>query len=88
TLPEYAKLACTSVPTFHRAFKKIFKDTPAKWVIKKRLSLASELLQHSFLSIGEISFECGFENQTHFSRVFKEKTGLSPLQFRTSHQTA
>ena len=87
TLTEYAKLTCKSIPTFKRDFKKIFKDTPAKWVMKKRLNLASDLLQNTPLSIGEITFECGFENQTHFSRVFKEKMGVSPSQFRMNFQT-
>src|SRR4030095_37014 len=87
TLADYAKLACKSVPTFNREFKRIFKDTPAKWILKKRIALASELLENSNLNIGEICYECGFENQTHFSRVFKEKTGTSPLQFRTKTHT-
>ncbi len=87
TLTEYAKLTCKSIPTFKRDFKKIFKETPAKWVMKKRLNLAADLLQNTALSVGEITFECGFENQTHFSRVFKEKMGESPLQFRTKLHT-
>ncbi len=87
TLAEYAKLACKSVPTFKREFKKIFEETPAKWVMKKRLNLAAELLENTALSIGEIAYECGFENQTHFSRIFKEKMGVSPLQFRMKLQT-
>lgn len=83
SLTELAKLACKSVPTFKREFRRIFNDTPAKWVLKKRLKLAAQLLQNTDLSINEICFECGFENQTHFSRVFKENMGASPLQFRT-----
>ena len=82
TLAEYAKLACKSVPTFNREFKKIFKDSPAKWVLNKRISLATELIENTSMSIAEIAYECGFENQTHFSRVFKNKMGASPLQFR------
>ena len=82
TLAEYAKLACKSIPTFKRDFKKIFNNSPAKWVMKKRLNLATQLLDNTQLSITEITFECGFENQTHFSRIFKEKMGVSPLQFR------
>ena len=88
TVAEYAKLACKSVPTFNREFKKIFNDSPSKWVIKKRLALASELLRNTPLSVGAIGDECGFENQTHFSRVFKQKLGVSPLQFRSRSQTA
>ncbi len=87
SLEEYAKLAYKSLPTFKREFKKLFNDSPARWVLNKRLTLASELLQNSPKSIGEICFQCGFENQAHFSRVFKEKTGLSPLQFRSNQQT-
>lgn len=82
TLTDYANLACMSVPTFKREFKRIFKESPARWVMKKRLHLAAELLKNTSLSIGEITFECGFENQTHFSRIFKEKIGVSPLRFR------
>jgi AraC family transcriptional regulator, exoenzyme S synthesis regulatory protein ExsA len=87
TLDEYAKLACKSVPTFKREFKKTFNDTPAKWVLRKKLTLATQLLENTSLAVGEICYECGFENQTHFSRVFKEKIGISPLQFRTNLQT-
>ena len=88
TLEEYAKLACKSVATFKREFKKTFNDTPAKWVLRKKLKFATELLENTSLTVGEICFECGFENQTHFSRVFKEKMSVSPLQFRTNLQTA
>jgi AraC-like DNA-binding protein len=87
TLTDYAKLTYRSLPTFKRDFKKIFNDTPAKWVMKKRLTMATELLENTELSIGDISFECGFENQTHFSRIFKEKMGVPPSQFRTKSST-
>lgn len=82
TLSQYASLASKSIPTFSREFKKFYNDTPAKWIVKQRMSLATDLLENSSLRIGEIAMECGFENQTHFSRVFKEKTGASPIQFR------
>ena len=88
TLEEYARLACKSVATFKREFKKTFNDTPARWVLRKKLKFATELLENTSLTVGEICFECGFENQTHFSRVFKEKMSVSPLQFRTNLQTA
>lgn len=88
SMADYAKLTHKSVPTFKRDFKKIFNDTPAKWLMKKRLNLATDLLQNTGMSISEITFECGFENQAHFSRVFKEKMGKPPSQFRSSLQSA
>jgi AraC family transcriptional regulator, exoenzyme S synthesis regulatory protein ExsA len=88
TLAEYAKLSCKSIPTFKREFKKVFKDSPGRWVMKKRLKMAAEMLENTSLPISEITYECGFENQTHFSRTFKSKYGLSPSQYRTERQTA
>jgi len=88
TSEQYAKLAHMSLSTFKREFKKIFKESPAKWITKNRLKRAAELLENTSLSVSEVGFECGFENQTHFSRVFKEKMSLSPLQFRMSFQSA
>ena len=88
TLDQYARLAHMSLSTFKREFKKTFKETPAKWITKNRLNLAAELLETTSLSVGEIGFECGFENQTHFSRVFKEKMHVSPLRFRMNYQMA
>lgn len=82
SLADYAKLSCRSVSTFKREFRKQFNESPARWVMKKRLDRAKELLQNTSLAITDISMECGFENPSHFSRVFKEKTGLAPLQFR------
>ena len=87
TLDQYANLALMSLSTFKREFKKTFKDVPSKWITKNRLRLAAQLLENTSLSVSEVGFECGFENQTHFSRVFKEKMEVSPLQFRLKFQT-
>jgi AraC-like DNA-binding protein len=87
TLDQYADLALMSLSTFKREFKKTFNEAPSKWITKNRLTLAAQLLENTRLSISEIGFECGFENQTHFSRIFKEKMQLSPLQFRMKLQT-
>src|SRR5690606_3407513 len=74
TLADYAKLSCKSISTFKRDFKKHFNDSPARWIMKKRLDMAKEMLENTSLPVTEISMECGFENPAHFSRVFKEKT--------------
>ena len=87
TLAEYARLACKSIPSFTREFKKVFRDSPAKWVMKKRLNMAAGMLTNTTLPIGEITYECGFENQTHFSRIFKERFGTTPSRYRTDHQS-
>ena len=42
------------------------------------------LLNTSKLNISEIAFDSGFENVSHFSRIFKKKYNCSPLQYRKS----
>ena len=85
---DYAKLCCQSVSTFKREFKRHFNETPSHWLMKQRLNKAKELLSNTSLPVNEVSMECGFENLSHFSRVFKEKTGSSPLRFRQVHHSA
>jgi AraC family transcriptional regulator, exoenzyme S synthesis regulatory protein ExsA len=81
-MEDFAKIALRSLPTFKREFKAIYKTTPGKWLLHRRLENANLLLNSTSKSVNEIAFECGFENSTHFSRVFKEKYGLSPVHFR------
>lgn len=47
-----------------------------------RLNRAQTLLQDSALSITQISFDCGFESQRTFNRVFLSQLGMTPRQFR------
>ncbi|WP_254561024.1 AraC family transcriptional regulator [Dyadobacter diqingensis] len=82
SLTEYAKIANRSLATFKREFKSLFYTTPAKWLMDRRLDFAQLMLDTTRKNIGEIMSESGFENSSHFSRVFKEKFGASPLNYR------
>ena len=82
TLEDYAKLCNRSLSSFKRDFQKIYGTTPANWLLKKRLDYALHLLTGSNKTISDVSMESGFENSSHFSRVFKNHYGLSPLQYR------
>jgi AraC-like DNA-binding protein len=81
-LDEYAKLCNRSLSSFKRDFYNLYGESPARWILNKRLSLALKLLCNSNNSIVDISFESGFENSTHFSHVFKKNFGISPLKYR------
>jgi AraC-like DNA-binding protein len=81
-ISEFARIAQRSLASFKRDFIQQYKTTPGKWLTFKRLQYASHLLETSKKSITEITDECGFENGTHFSRIFKETYLLSPLQYR------
>lgn len=55
------------------------------YVIELRIRKASELLKYSNKSIGEIGEFCGYNSAVFFSRQFREKTGMTPMQFRNSY---
>jgi AraC-like DNA-binding protein len=82
SLQEFARISQRSLTIFKKEFTQLFQTSPGKWLVKKRLNYASNLLISSEKNVTEIAYDCGFESATHFSRVFKEQFGLSPLQFR------
>jgi AraC family transcriptional regulator, exoenzyme S synthesis regulatory protein ExsA len=81
-LEHFAKLCNRSLSSFKRDFETIYKTTPGKWLLQKRLEHARKLLVTTRKSLTDILFDSGFENQAHFSRVFKERFNLTPMQYR------
>lgn len=82
SLTDFARMAQRSLATFKRDFIELYQNTPGKWLSQKRLEYARLLLNTSKKNVNEIAHDSGFESVTHFSRVFKEKFGSSPLQYR------
>jgi AraC-like DNA-binding protein len=67
---------------FCRKFKKVTGFTVMEYVLKTRIVAGKTLLSDTDLLISEISGRCGFSSVSYFCRVFKEHTGISPLQYR------
>lgn len=84
SIAQYARIAQRSMATFKREFYAHYKTTPGKWLTQKRLGHAKMLLSTSKKTITEVADDSGFENLSYFSRTFKEKYGLSPLQYRNT----
>jgi AraC-like DNA-binding protein len=84
SLEEYAKLCHRSLSSFKGDFQKEFSEAPGKWLLQKRLDYSAGLLRNSKLNVTEIAFESGFEDVSHFSRVFKERFNVPPLTYRQS----
>lgn len=82
TIDGFARIAQRSVGSFKREFYEYYHTTPGKWLTQNRLEYAKYLLDTSKKNVSEIVDESGFENLTHFSRIFKVKYGLSPIYYR------
>lgn len=65
-----------------REFAKYYEYTPIQYLNKIRIDKAKELLLSTDEKIVAISQMVGFENTNHFIRLFKEKTGVTPLTYR------
>ncbi|MDH8702729.1 AraC-like DNA-binding protein [Dysgonomonadaceae bacterium PH5-43] len=80
TLEELASISGRSLSSFRREFESIFHMTPAKWIQEKRLQKAKELFLSTQLTIADVCYEVGYENASHFSRLYKSHFGYSPSE--------
>ena len=69
-----------------RYFEKLFfaekGTTPRNYVIELKMSLARELLLNEKLSVSDVAAELGYADVYHFSKIFKQKTGKSPGEYK------
>jgi AraC-like DNA-binding protein len=77
-LDKFAYLTGRSLATYRRDFAKIYNTTPQKWLTQKRLQLAHYQIAEKKQRPGDVYFEVGFENLSHFSHAFKTHFGYSP----------
>lgn len=66
---------------FRRIFTEHYKMTPKQFIIDIRINKAKQLLSEGKLKINAVAAQCGFSNQYHFDRVFREKTGVTPSEY-------
>lgn len=78
SMEEIAHYTGRSLATFKRDFKRISHLTPEKWLIKRRLEKAYELMKTGNRKVVEVYAEVGFRNPSHFSTAFKKEFGVAP----------
>ncbi len=78
SIAQFARLSGRSLATFKRDFKKVFEDTPERWIQHKRLERAHFLIKEQRRAPGAVYLDVGFENLSHFSASFKRFFGYNP----------
>ena len=81
TNAELARECNISEVYFRKLFDEIYKTSPRQYLIEIRINKAKQLLTDGVLKVGAVAEQCGFTNQYHFCRIFKEKTGFTPTEF-------
>lgn len=79
---ELAAIMNISSMYFSNYFKRVFHISPKQYILNKRLMESQRLLLESRMSIKEIAFAVGFDNENYFSEFFASKVGISALKFR------
>jgi AraC-like DNA-binding protein/ligand-binding sensor protein len=82
SLQEIADASGLSASYFSTVFKEEMRENLSTYLNRMRVEKASSMLTETDLSLGEISGNCGFEDQSWFSKIFKSYTGISPGKFR------
>ena len=75
---DLAEVAQLSASHFTRAFKETFGETPLGYVSRQRMRYAQDLMLRSGECLSQIALTCGHCDQSHFTRVFRRKVGMSP----------
>ncbi len=71
---------------FYYAWNRVFKISPNKFRQDEMLKQVELLLRQTTMSVSEIAFNCGFNNEACLYRLFKQKNDLTPTQYRRQKQ--
>ncbi|GAA5494186.1 HTH-type transcriptional activator RhaS [Rubritalea halochordaticola] len=87
-IAEMAAKINLSVTQLDRRMRKVFKLTTSQFIRKTRLEAAARLLTTSKKPIAQVAQECGYSDQSAFTRQFHATVGLAPGAYRTSSSSA
>lgn len=84
SIDEICKTLFISRSKLIREFKKHYDITPHAYLVNRKIAFSKMLLQNSAHSIKSISNHLGFADEHYFSNIFKQKTGMTPSEYRKS----
>ena len=86
SLRELADIAGLSAGHFSRAFKQSVGMSPHRYLMRRRVTAATDLIRDTELSLAEVALNVGFSDQSHFTRVFARESGETPSAFRRRYR--
>src|SRR5436853_4157514 len=82
-VPALARVAYVSEAHFGRQFKETFGETPHRYLQRRRVERAMELLRETDRSVTEVCLDVGFNSPGTFSRTFRSVVGEPTSAYRT-----
>lgn len=87
-IDELANVVALSRGHFSRAFKQSIGLPPMEYVVVRRVDRAKEMIRGTRESLAEVALACGFADQAHLNRRFRDSVGISPGRWRRSNDPA
>lgn len=81
---DIAKYTCLNRSYLTSIFQKYLQMSPQRFLMKFRITKASDLLYNTDLPIGNIAYSCGYSDPLAFSKAFKKIKGVSPKEYRNN----
>jgi AraC-like DNA-binding protein len=88
TQTEVAERCGVSSCQFSRIFKQVHGTTFQEYVLRRRMGQAIRLLQNPSASVTDVCYTVGFNDQSHFTRIFRRYIGVSPSDYRKNLKNA
>lgn len=86
TIDDLAKIAGLSAFQFDHRIREVFHVSASQLLLKFRLDLARQRLRDTTTPIAHVAQECGYADQSSFTRQFHRTIGLTPAEFRKRHK--
>lgn len=87
SLQELAQSMHQSLPNMSKIIKSSTGHTFSELLQKKRFQQAAVFLEDTEMTVAEVMNAVGYENSSHFYRLFKERCGVSPKNYRRRQKT-
>jgi transcriptional regulator GlxA family with amidase domain len=85
SIEHLANQASTSTRNFIRRFKKATHNTPVEYVQRVRIEAAKKTLESTTMTIHQVMYSIGYNDDKTFRRIFKRYAGLTPLEYRNKY---
>ena len=72
---------------FSRSFKRTFGESPHSFIVRCRVELAAQYLLTTDVCLSDIALRCGFADQAHFCKHFRQAMGQTPGAWRCAHRS-
>lgn len=80
-VPELAKRVGINQNTLQNGFQQLYKTSVNEFIGNTRIEKAKDLLENSDLNVTEITYKIGISSRSYFSKLFKQRYGLTPKKY-------